>query len=202
MAVASRKFRADAEPAVGERLAELRKSAGLTLEELSDRSGFTKGYLSKIENGRQTPPIGSLSRIAQALGTDIAAFFQEAGPRGRSRVAVVRAGSRPPAQRGESAFGYDYQSLAQGLTNPHMQPFVFTFPSEIDKYVFFEHEGEEFLFVLKGKVAFQVGTEKWVLEAGDSVYFDSRAPHRGWSVGGEAQALVVICADGKPGVRG
>jgi transcriptional regulator with XRE-family HTH domain len=201
LATAARKTRYSPAASVGGRLMALRKSSGLTLEELSERSGFTKGYLSKIENGRQTPPIGSLSRIAQALGTDIAAFFRDEEPAARSRVSVVRANDRPPVQRGETAFGYDYQSLAHELAHKRMQPFVFTFPSEIDKYVFFEHEGEEFLFVLKGRVAFQVGVEKWVLEAGDSIYFESRIPHRGWSVGGEAQALVVIYSADRPPQR-
>jgi quercetin dioxygenase-like cupin family protein len=58
--------------------------------------------------------------------------------------------------------------------------------------VFFDHAGEEFLFVLKGRIEFQVGGERWVLREGDSLYFDSHIPHRGWSLGGVAKVLVVI----------
>jgi len=75
-----------------------------------------------------------------------------------------------------------------------MEPFLFTFPSQIDKYVFFEHEGEEFMFVLSGRVEWQAGSHKLVLEPGDSIYFDARLPHRGRSLEGEALALVVTCS--------
>ena len=57
--------------------------------------------------------------------------------------------------------------------------------------MFFEHEGEEFLFVLKGRVEWQAGSEKVILNPGDSIYFESRLPHRGRALDGEATALVV-----------
>ena len=104
----------------------------------------------------------------------------------------MRAAERRPVVRGGSAFGYDYVSLADGKSGKKMEPFLFTFPSEIDKYVFFEHEGEEFLFVLSGKVEWQAGGSKLILEPGDSIYFNARLPHRGRSLGGEASALVVV----------
>ena len=75
-----------------------------------------------------------------------------------------------------------------------MEPFVFTFPSTLDRHVFFDHGGEEFVFILSGKVIFQVGDERWALEKGDSIYFDTAIPHRGWSVGRDATALVVMYA--------
>ena len=73
-----------------------------------------------------------------------------------------------------------------------MEPFVFTFPSKIDRHVFFEHGGEEFVFILSGSVIFQVGDERWSLKKGDSLYFDAAIPHRGWSLGRDATALVVV----------
>ena len=94
--------------------------------------------------------------------------------------------------RGGTAFGYDYVSLAHDRLVKRMEPFVFTFPSKIDRHVFFDHGGEEFVFILSGKVIFQVGDERWALEKGDSIYFDAAIPHRGWSVGRDATALVVI----------
>jgi transcriptional regulator with XRE-family HTH domain len=185
--------------AIGEAISSLRTRLGMTLEQLSSLTGFTKGYLSKIENAKKVPPIGSLSRIARALKTDITELLKPApgqpaaqGQSGDSGFCVVRAADRQPAMRGGSAFGYDYVSLATGQTARKMEPFLFTFPSEIDKYVFFEHEGEEFLFVLTGKVEWQAGGSKLILEAGDSIYFNARLPHRGCSLGGEASALVVV----------
>lgn len=164
----------------------------MTLDRLAQITGFTKGYLSKIENGRKVPPIATLSRIAQALQTEIGSFFQSARRAVAREVTVVRANERPPVQRGGSAFGYDYVGLALRRAHKRMDPFIFTFPARIDKHVFFEHRGEEFVFVLSGKVEFQIGDERFTLSKGDSVYFDSSVPHRGRSLGVEATALVVI----------
>jgi transcriptional regulator with XRE-family HTH domain len=182
----------DAGQPVGERIARLRAERRMTLDRLAQVTRFTKGYLSKIENGRKVPPIATLSRIAQALHTEIGSFFQSARRSVTREVTVVRANERQPVQRGGSAFGYDYVGLALKRVHKRMDPFIFTFPPRIDKHVFFEHRGEEFLFVLSGTVEFQVGEERFTLRKGDSVYFDASVPHRGRSAGAEAKALVVI----------
>ncbi|MEO6566740.1 MAG: XRE family transcriptional regulator [Casimicrobiaceae bacterium] len=181
------------EAAIGVRIGEVRERLGMTLEQLSGATGFTKGYLSKIENSHKVPPIGSLSRIAQALKTDITELLRIAPRQKRQGFCVVRASERRPVVRGGTAFGYDYVGLADGQSEKKMEPFLFTFPSEIEKHVFFEHEGEEFLFVVSGRVEWQAGSEKLILEVGDSIYFDARLPHRGRSLDGEATALVVVC---------
>ncbi|MSP80650.1 MAG: XRE family transcriptional regulator [Rhodospirillales bacterium] len=173
----------------------------MTLDRLAEQTGFTKSYLSKIENGLKVPPIGSLARISGALGADIALFFQkgdafDAGADLDSGVSCVRAGERQSVIRGGTSFGYDYESLAHKKLRKHMEPFLFTFPSHISREVFFEHEGEEFIFILSGRVEFLAGKRKFLLEPGDSLYIDSALPHRGRCLGGEAKALVVIF---KPG---
>jgi len=180
------------ESVIGSRVGKVRTQLGLTLDQLATETGFTKGYLSKIENSRKVPPIGTLSRIARALKTEITELLHEPGSGEASAFTVVRAGERLPVVRGGTAFGYDYVSLADTKSHKRMEPFLFTFPSEIDKYVFFEHEGEEFIFILTGRVEWQAGSEKVILEPGDSVYFDSRLPHRGRALQGEATAIVVV----------
>jgi transcriptional regulator with XRE-family HTH domain len=179
-------------------MGELRAQRGFTLEQLAQRTGFTKGYLSKIENSRKLPPIASLARIAQALETDVTGFFQTPTPVMAENASVVRVAERRPAVRGASAFGYDYVSLAHKKRDKRMEPFIFTFPSDIDKHVFFQHEGEEFIFILSGQVEFHVGVQKWMLDSGDSLYFDSRVPHRGRCLGKEAMALAVIYSEREP----
>jgi transcriptional regulator with XRE-family HTH domain len=182
------------EKLVGSRIAEARARAGITLDRLAALTGFSKGYLSKIENSRKVPPIGSLARIAAALKTDITDLLHPPSAAPEGGLSVVRAGERRPVVRGGTAFGYDYVSLADNRRDKKMEPFLFTFPSRIDKYVFFEHEGEEFMFVLTGRVEWQAGSRKLVLEPGDSIYFDARLPHRGRALDGEATALVVTCS--------
>jgi transcriptional regulator with XRE-family HTH domain len=189
--------------ALGRRIRTLRKTQDRTLDSLAQEIGLTKGYLSKVETGRQIPPLGTLSKLAKALGTDLAAFVETESrqdPEYRG-VSVVRAQERRHVVRGATSFGYDYQSLVQSSSGKHMSPFLFTFPSQILKEVFFEHSGEEMIFVLSGVVEFEVGTDSFELTPGDCIYFDSRLRHRGRGKYGEAKALVVLYDPGNRGQR-
>lgn len=178
---------------LGKRLRRQRLAAGFTLEQLASRAGIGKGYLSRIENGKKVPPIATLSRLAGALGLDMAALL--VSPRARKPwhgVSVVRHDEKRPAVLGGTTFGYDYFALSDSVPTQVLQPFLFTFPEQIDKFVFFQHDGEELLHILTGRVEWQVGAQKFVLEAGDTMHFDSRIPHRGHSLSGPATALVVM----------
>ena len=161
------------------------------------KAGFTKGYLSKIENSKVIPPIGTLVKIAQVLDTDLADLFEAApAPAANDAISIVRSWERETAIRGGSSFGYDYVALAHKRHHKQMEPFVMVFPSRVDKDIRFEHQGEEFMFILSGKVEFEATIEgrnkTWILSPGDSAYFDAEIPHRGRSLRGESRALVVI----------
>jgi transcriptional regulator with XRE-family HTH domain len=183
---------------LGRRIAALRAEVGFTLDRLAAEAGFTKGYLSKIENSKVIPPIGTLVKIAQVLNTDFANLFGNDIPDAANdeAICIVRSWEGETAIRGGSSFGYDYVALAHKRHHKRMEPFIMVFPSEVDKDIRFEHEGEEFMFILSGKVEFEaeIGgrVKTWVLSAGDSAYFDAEIPHRGRSLRGESQALVVI----------
>jgi transcriptional regulator with XRE-family HTH domain len=193
-ATTTRKVETSALDELGARIQHCRSKQQLTLEGLAELSGLSKGYLSRIENGLQTPPLGTLIRIAGALNVEVTSLINGESANSAPAspfVSIVRKAERSQVIRGASAFGYDYASLIGGNVTAKMEAFLFTFPSNIDKYVFFEHEGEEFLFILSGRVEWQIGHERHVLEAGDAVYFDARLPHRGRALEGEASALVV-----------
>jgi len=182
--------------ALGRRIRKLRKMRDRTLDSLAQEVGLTKGYLSKVETGRQIPPLATLSKVAKALGSDLASLLETDLGSGSSDVSsgvsLVRADERRPVIRGGSSFGYDYKSLVQSASGRHMSPFLFTFPSQILKEVFFEHAGEEIVFVLSGIVEFEVGDQRYELAPGDCIYFDARLRHRGRGKSGEAKALVVM----------
>ncbi|RFB70760.1 MULTISPECIES: cupin domain-containing protein [unclassified Herbaspirillum] len=182
---------------LGKRISRLRGARGYTLENLATATGFTKGYLSKIENSKVIPPIGTLLKITQVLETDIADLLEpEDATADTDTVCVIRSWQRESVIKGGSSFGYDYVALAHKRHHKQMEPFIMVFPSKVDRDIRFEHEGEEFMFILDGEVEFEAiidGRNKtWVLSPGDSVYFDSRSPHRGRSLNGESRALVVI----------
>ncbi len=179
---------------IGRRLNELRKIRGVTLDRLAEDTGFTKGYLSKIENAKKLPPIETLSKIAAALNTEISYFFQKNDDveTDDDSFSIVRAQERQKVIRGGSSFGYDYESIAYKKAKKSIEPFIFTFPENLDSDTYFSHEGEEMIFILSGTVQFEVAGKSAILSAGDCVYFDSIVKHRGRALGGEATALVVI----------
>jgi len=103
-----------------------------------------------------------------------------------------RAGERPVVERDGSRLGYRYEALAPDDAFARMAPFVVHLPRDVDRHVFFEHDGEEFAYVLSGRTAWQVGDERHVLEAGDTVLLDSRLPHRACAIDGDATVLIVL----------
>jgi len=184
---------------IGNKIQEKRKLENKTLDWLANKTGFTKGYLSKIENGNKIPPLGSLYRISKALDLDISKLFKDSHEQKissadnyKKHYSIVKKNERPAVIRGATTFGYNYNGLAGFSNHSTMQPFLFTFPKMIKKNIFFEHEGEEFIFILKGKVEWHIGYEKFILNPGDSLYLDSKIPHKGRAINGDATALVVV----------
>ena len=184
---------------IGKRLEAARKSRRLTLEALAAKVGFTKGYLSKLETGAKVPPIATLATVASALGVDIASLLvpQDRAALGDENhgleTSVVRAEERHRIVRGGSIFGYDYQSLTQHSSfSKRMQPFIFRFPPQLLREVYFEHSGEELMFVLSGRIEIEIGQEKNELAIGDCIHFNAALRHRARGIGGEATALVII----------
>jgi transcriptional regulator with XRE-family HTH domain len=183
---------------LGERIREAREMRGLTLEDLSSRSGISVDGLERVESNRVIPPLGQLVRLGKALDMKMGYFLSAGVDRPMS---VVRADARPRVarhgkQRSEQ-YGYVYESLAPEKANRLMEPFLVTLtPTEFGE--FSSHDGQEFLFVLEGEIRAQVGKEVEVLRPGDSIYYDSAHPHLVKCYGGKpAKILAVIHAGTK-----
>jgi transcriptional regulator with XRE-family HTH domain len=178
------------------RLKEIRVNRKLTLENLAKLTGLSKGYLSQIENSDQPPPIYTLSRISRALGVDIAELF--ARPSDSIPYQEIVIGRRDEHQlmsREGTPYGYTYEDLAAYKKGKNMEPFIVTvgFDPKVDIHKDFHHDGEEFLYVLEGRLEFFYKGESYILEAGDYVYVDADKPHSGRSLGKkEAKLLIVI----------
>lgn len=166
---------------LGKQIKDMRLKLGLTLQNVSDRTGLSKPLLSQIENDVTLPPIATLLKISRALGKHIGDFFQQDIPAQR-RIAVVRQEDRKETMRRlhEEAerIGYRYESLAYPMREKRMEPFVVEIePREEGDIPVYQHAGEEFLFVLEGEMEFRGDDQVIVLRAGDSLYFDSKIPH-------------------------
>ena len=173
------------------RLKLLRKQKSWSLEALAERAELTKSYLSKVERGLSVPSIAVAIKLAKALGVNVEQLIAEEDPAGG--ITVTRAGDRTSLGN-EAPPGV--QGIAAGVANKRMLPFVLQPPREFVTSAFKEHEGEELLFVHKGRIEVAFPTETVTLEAGDSVYFNALVPHKVRSVGAtQAEVLVVVSHD-------
>ncbi len=182
---------------IGKKIRELRQKKGLTIHQLSEKTGLSKGLISQIENEQVSPPISTLLKISNALMVELSYFFEEGGP--EKKITVVRKNERIVSGRrgikGNINIGYTYEMLAPKKAHKHMEPFIVTFePKERDEVIMFNHEGEEFHFVLEGRVEMITDIqEPIVLEEGDSLYFDSSIHHGFRGLDGKpAKTLVVV----------
>jgi transcriptional regulator with XRE-family HTH domain len=180
------------EAEIGRRIKAFRTEKRITLEVLAQKTGFTKGYLSKVETSKKSPPVSTLGIIARALGVTISALLGEEAP--RTSLCLVRQGERPLISRDGTAFGYSYEAMAYRYPNKIMEPFILTLPVKPKKRTFYQHEGEEILFVIQGTMKFLHGNEEYVVNEGDCIYFDSSLPHWGESIGPEeVKCFMVVC---------
>jgi transcriptional regulator with XRE-family HTH domain len=165
---------------VNSTIKRIRRFQGITLEELAVQTHLTKGYLSKVENGHRSPPVSTLQSLAVALRVDLAELLEDSPPDPElfDSLEIVRAAPQegsefPPVATGE---GYSYKSLVRSLKNKYMSPFLMVIPK--GKTGAFSHDSEEFGYMVSGKVLFEYDGGSYALEEGDSIYFDSRKPHR------------------------
>ena len=186
------------EKAIVEKIKRIRRNKKITLKDLAKSTGLTEGYLSRIENSRSVPPISTLSRIARGLAIDVSylLFSEDMAENSNPNIVVIKKNevgevhsSETPHQK--TVYGYQYEPLAHQKRGKNMEPYILVPDFEPGEVL--QHEGEEFLYVVKGTIEFFYGTENYILTEGDSAYFDAHIPHNGKSLGEEkARVLIVI----------
>ena len=179
------------EEIIAKNVKALRNKHKMTLQELADLTGLTKGYLSKIERSKKAPPYSTLNRIAQAMGADVMFLLNESFPTAEDpRIVFTKKGGGNSVENVGSLYGYSYEALASGKIGKNMQPYIIE--PAFDEKAVFQHEGEEFIYVLEGRHEFVYDGETYLMEEGDSVYFDSGVPHTGRSVGEKRAKLLAV----------
>jgi transcriptional regulator with XRE-family HTH domain len=177
-----------AEARVGERLRELRQQKNLSVRALASLSGLAINTLSMIENGRTSPSVSTLQILARALEVPIAAFFEQAAV--EKKIVHVRKEQRPTVTVDTTRL----EHLGKDLAGNAVQPFVFTLqPGSGSGHSLIVHTGHEFVYCLSGQVFYSIEGETYLLEAGDSIVFESHLPHRWENTGIEpAQVILVL----------
>ncbi|MBU0988313.1 MAG: cupin domain-containing protein [Proteobacteria bacterium] len=168
---------------VGKKIKKERVKKKMTLDRVANETGFSIDYLKRIEAGKEIPPVGTLLQIARALEIDSGFFLRDQESSLETRI-------RAYTKRTDN---YAYATLTPGAENKHLKAFKVLIEAMQDhKGVGYQHEGEEFVYVLAGKVEVVVGDHVNTLDAGDSLHFNSGIRHKLRNVGEEKAELIVV----------
>lgn len=160
---------ADELPAVAPQLRALRRRASLTLESAAGAAGLSPAHLSRLETGQRQPSLPMLLALARIYGTTVSELLGETVA---ERDAVVRAADMEPTRAG----GWTYWQA--GAAGRGMQSLRVHVPYGAQGDIVRVHPGEEWLYVLEGRLRLRLGDTAHVLAPGDSAHFDSLTPHR------------------------
>lgn len=164
------------ERALGLQIRSIRRSRDLSLADLATASGVSSGMLSKIENGQISPSLTTIQGVATALSVPVSTLF--AGTEERRDSSIVRAGQGVIIERRGTKAGHLYELLGHALGGEvTMEPFLITLREDAAPYTAFQHDGLELIYMLSGRVGYRHGDEVYELGPGDSLMFDSAAPH-------------------------
>lgn len=163
---------------LGGRLRARRKAIGKTMQQVADEAGLTIGFISQIERGLSTPSLASLYNVAQALDATVDMFVSKAPARTHSLVS--HAGQRQTYTVGGTERFYEF--LERGFPDARLNACLSHVPPGHQSEMM-SHEGEEFVYLVAGKMNYEVDGTSYILAAGDTLHFDSRRPHRGNNIG-------------------
>jgi transcriptional regulator with XRE-family HTH domain len=181
-----------AEKRLGIRIKRLRLKKSMGLVELGKHTGLSASFLSQLETGRVVPTLRNLARIAMVFSKDLSYFFESEPQsifrihRRNERVRIPQTGAVPPS--------YYFESLGYLVPDREMDPYFAEFvplgeDQEAKAHI---HPGAEFLYLIEGELSLRHGDQTCVLEAGDSVYFDSSTPHSYQCLGGKAANAIIV----------
>ena len=185
----------DTSKIVGEKIKALRETQGISLEELANRSGLAVEQVERIETNIDLPSLAPLIKIARVLGVRLGTFLddqEETGPvvcRKNEAQDTISFSNNAIQSRKHM----EYHSLSKSKADRHMEPFIIDVtPTDDNAFVLSSHEGEEFIMVLNGKMEISYGKNTYLLEEGDSIYYDSIVPHHVHGYQGQAAKILAV----------
>jgi DNA-binding transcriptional MerR regulator/mannose-6-phosphate isomerase-like protein (cupin superfamily) len=167
--------------AIGPRLRRLRTQRGRSLAQVAAAAGISVGFLSALERSQMSASVGTLRRLARYYRTNILDFFDTT----EMNTRLVRPSKRKVLEAGP---GVRMELLAWG--NKVMEPHLFRIRPKAGSGESYAHEGEEFLFVLRGELKIALAGEEYHLKRGDSFYFESATPHH-WKNPGRTETWLL-----------
>jgi len=169
---------------VGKKIKQARSEQRITLDQIANDTGFAVDYIKDIEAGKVIPSVGTLLQIARVLKIDSGYLLKTDEPNREERIKAFT----------KRTDNYAYTTLTPGAENKHLKAFRVTIePMQEHKGVGYLHEGEEFIYVLAGRIEVMVGEHRNRLKKNESLHFNSGIKHQLRNVGkSRAELLVVI----------
>jgi quercetin dioxygenase-like cupin family protein/DNA-binding XRE family transcriptional regulator len=176
---------------ISSRIRELREILDISALNLAQKIGIPYETYLKYEEGTLDIPISILYEIASQLGTDLTVLLTGESPRMDTHC-IVRANKGINIERFP---GYKFSSLAYNFKNRDMEPLLVTIDPDDEPAPLVIHTGQEFNYILEGRVRVTLGKKTYDLNPGDSIYFNPRLPHAQSAIDGTAKFLTVIKED-------
>ena len=174
---------------IGIRIKEIREISGLSAQDFAKSISLDAETYLKYENGQADIPISALSAISQMYKVELTALLTGGDPH-LSQICVVRAGKGLSIERRKE---YKYQDLAADFAHKKAQFFVVTVEPQKEKTAHaYSHQGHEFNYILEGTLKIIHDGKEYILEKGDSAYFDSGFKHAMFAVGDKTAKFLAV----------
>ena len=164
------------ERSIGGQVRLFRQQLKLTVSEAAESADLSPGMLSKIENGNISPSLATLNSLSVALNVPVTAFFRKYEE--QRDCAYVPANQGLVIERQGTRAGHQYELLGHTMGKSlSVEPYLITIKEKTDVFPLFQHDGVEFIYMLKGKAVYRYADQTFTLSPGDSLCFDSDGPH-------------------------
>ncbi len=164
------------EIAIGRQVRHFRQELDMTVVEVANLAGMSRGMLSKIENGMTSPSLATLRALSKALNVPVTSLFRKYEE--QRDATYVKADAGLLIERRGSRAGHQYRLLGHTIGKGiSVEPYLVTLTEKSEVFPLFQHSGTEFLYILEGKVTYRHANRTYTLSKGDSLFFDSDAPH-------------------------
>jgi transcriptional regulator with XRE-family HTH domain len=178
---------------ISNKIKEKRKGKGITIQELADKAEVSKGLISQIENNRTVPSLLVLINIIRALNLDMNEFFNEIGTEQQSSKVIIKQEASYQVFEKETAKGFLYKRvLTRSVKNYPVDIVILELRKGARRTQMVKTDAYEYKYIIQGKVEYQIENEKYILNTGDSLFFDGRLGHKPANIGDEDAKILVV----------
>jgi transcriptional regulator with XRE-family HTH domain len=178
---------------IGNKIKEVRKSKGITVQELADRAEVSKGLISQIENNRAIPSLQVLMKVILSLQINLPDFFEELRTvSGEQGVLIVRKTDYRSIQK-EADKGFEYKRiLTRNIAGGSTDIVLLELKKGAVRKRLVHTEAFEYKYIIRGSLKYEIDGKDYLLEEGDSIFFDGRLGHRLSNPGNTDTLMLVI----------